>query len=296
MLSILIPNFNYLVEPLLEDLLAQCERLGLPFEILCFDDASDAIFRPQKPISDVNNRVKISLLEKNIGRSKIRNLLAASAIFPNLLFMDCDMSVAQNPNFIQNYVAAQQDNPTSVLLGGRIYEQKCAPNKILHWKNGSLREVKTAAERSKNSYSNFISSSFILPKNIFQSIRFDENLTQYGHEDTLFGLILEQQKISILHLDNPSVHLGLEDTSIFLEKTKFAIENLVFLNQRSSVAQTKLTKTVFFLKKYALTQPTRLALAFALPTIENHLNTSPNPRLFVLDLFKLHYFLTFSRR
>ena len=66
----------------------------------------------------------------------------------------------------------------------------------------------------------------LIEKTIFDKIRFNEELKQYGHEDTLFGYQLKKAGIDILHIDNGLVHGGVEANRDFLNKTKLGIENL----------------------------------------------------------------------
>src|SRR5690606_33420534 len=104
MISILIPTYNYNVFPLVENLYQQCERENLEYEILVLDDAS-----PNKKFKEENSKINklencsFQVLDENIGRSKIRNLLATRAKFDWLLFLDAD-TFPSNNNFIQNYL------------------------------------------------------------------------------------------------------------------------------------------------------------------------------------------------
>ena len=49
---------------------------------------------------------------------------------------------------------------------------------------------------------------------------FDETITHYGHEDTLFGLVLKKEGIKILHIDNPLMNCGLDTNLDVLLKTE----------------------------------------------------------------------------
>ena len=44
MLSILIPIYNFAVKELVNELSSQAQDLNIPFEILCVDDTSKAIY------------------------------------------------------------------------------------------------------------------------------------------------------------------------------------------------------------------------------------------------------------
>jgi hypothetical protein len=66
----------------------------------------------------------------------------------------------------------------------------------------------------------------MIDKSVFSKIRFNEELKQYGHEDTLMGYQLQKAGIRIMHIDNGLIHEGLESNKEFLTKTKLGIENL----------------------------------------------------------------------
>ena len=49
--------------------------------------------------------------------------------------------------------------------------------------------------------------NLLAPKDIFQKIAFNEKLNGYGHEDTLFGVELKKEGVTMAHIDNPIIHL-----------------------------------------------------------------------------------------
>lgn len=77
---------------------------------------------------------------------------------------------------------------------------------------------------------------------------FDESIVTYGFEDTLWANQLSKHNIKMLHIDNPIIHQGLEKNSVFLSKTKWAIENLVELNVKGIVLDTGIEKLYGILK------------------------------------------------
>ena len=70
-------------------------------------------------------------------------------------------------------------------------------------------------------------ANYLLAQKYIQmmQIRFDESYAGYGYEDVRFGRELEKRGVSILHIDNPLVHLGLETSDVYLEKTRQAVRN-----------------------------------------------------------------------
>lgn len=228
MLSVLIPIYNFDVRLLVSELYDQLEELKIPFEIRCYDDGSYFDFRMNNQRIAAYPNVTYRELPENIGRSKIRNKLASEAQYEYLLFLDCDGMCGENP-LIRKYL--EQLGPNRVLCGGRLYAKEIPSNSnlILHWKYGSEREVISFQKRAKKPYKGFQSNNFLIAKALFESIKFDENITGYGHEDTLFGQALKARGVEILHMDNPVLHMGLKTTHHFLESTQQAIHNLAYM-------------------------------------------------------------------
>lgn len=89
-LSICIPIYNQNVTPLVNELRAQALRADCQFEILLMDDASTRYKEANSRLCELEG-VRFIGLEKNVGRSVIRNKLADEAFYDYLLFMDCDV-------------------------------------------------------------------------------------------------------------------------------------------------------------------------------------------------------------
>ena len=289
MLSICIPVYNYDVGRLVRDLHLQAEKTAYPFEILLMDDASEEKFREMNQTIECEF-VRYIQLNENIGRSRIRNRLAEEAKYPYLLFMDCDSAIA-SPEYIENYI--HFFDPQIVCCGGRMYEDKApADSTYLRWKYGVARECISAAERRKSSNTGFQTNNFLIYKNVFERVKFNEALDGYGHEDTLFGLELLGQGIIIQHIDNPLIHLGLESASDFLRKTENGISNLhrveLILREKYSgyIDHSRLTRSKLFLQKFHLLGFTSKLFSILRQPMKNNL-LSKNPSLLIFDLYRL---------
>lgn len=294
MISILIPIYNFDVTELVSKLHTQGEKLAIDFEIICIDDASENTFNDvNKSIADYP-RVNYHRLGSNIGRSSIRNLLAKKSRFPFLLFMDCDAAVP-NDNFLSNY--CEELNPAYILYGGRCYTPQKPLNSslYLHWHYGTQREVKEASERNKQPYHSFMTNNFLIPAAIFKQIKFDESLLQYGHEDTLFGLELKKRKIPIKHLNNPLMHIGLENDVVFLKKTEQAIQNLIKLYDYDDI-QKAVKLIVYYKKLERLKLTSLLSFLFKLSNslLRKHFKSS-SINLYLFDFYKLGYLATLAK-
>lgn len=291
MLSILIPVYNFQIKDLVIDLARQCQACRIIFEIRCYDDQSEGRYK------DLNRQVKeiehvvYEELEKNIGRAAIRNRLADDARYSWLLFMDCDSSVV-SANYLKNYLEHLSSN--AVLCGGRVYADREPEAKYhLHWQFGKSREQLPAARRAQNPYQSFMTNNFMIPKSVFSGIRFEEKIIQYGHEDTLFGIMLQRHGIEIIHLDNPLEHVGLEERDRFLEKTIQAIQNLHLLRKEGHQVETKLVRLALAMERLGIAGIIKTALGWGYPFVLYFLK-KPGSGLFWLDIFKLYFYLKFK--
>ena len=184
MLSVLIPIYNYDCRRLINSLSAQAENLDVEYEILAFDDGSSLFLEENREVKNLPH-VVYRELGKNIGRSAIRNLLADEAHYPYLVFMDCDMQVVSD-SYLKNYLDHIGEAP--VICGGRSFCRKedILNINFLHWIYGTFREPKPGDDSGRM----FLSNNFLIEKIVFEKVRFNEKIRNYGHEDTLFGVEL----------------------------------------------------------------------------------------------------------
>ncbi|MGE0561867.1 MAG: glycosyltransferase family 2 protein [Flavobacteriales bacterium] len=294
MLSILIPIYNFDVVDFVKDLSNQASACKIDFEILCVDDGSITEFKTKNKELSILNNVIYTELPQNIGRSKIRNLLAEKAQFEYLLFLDCD-SKTNNSLFVRNYI--ENLKPGTVVYGGRNYANEAPSVKEIHfrWWYGVNREAISDRERRKQPYGSFMTNNFLIPKGIFNSIKLDEMLEGYGHEDTVFGLELKARKIPVLHIENPLCHIGLEGLHEFLQKTKEGIKNLHQLIQLGKVDESiKLYRFYKLVNKLGLSNKIWKYYTKNKLAIEQKL-TEKEPNLRWFDIYKLGYLISLTK-
>ncbi|MBN1251365.1 MAG: glycosyltransferase [Bacteroidales bacterium] len=290
MLSICIPIFNCDVSILVNKLIYLLDNQNIKYEIILIDDCSDDKFKKTNSVLNNYKSVKYIQLETNIGRSKIRNHFLNFALFENLLFLDCDSQIADE-KFIFQYLIEIKNNK-KVICGGRTYlNSKPGSNKFLRWNYGMKRECKSAEIRKKNPYKSFLTNNFIVKKSILNQIKFNEELSTYGHEDTLFGYELKNLNIEISHIQNPVNHLFTETNKEFLEKTAQGIKNLAYiekqLNDENFSEEVKILKTYLKVKKYNLQIPLFLILSIINPFIYFILKNTGRNLLF-FDIYKIY--------
>lgn len=292
-ISILVAVYNYSIAPLADNLILQMKQLAIPCELLLLDDCSTDE-NTTKENKQLAKKIEVSyeVLPKNIGRAAIRNRLAEKAQFSHLLFIDVDSKVPTK-QYLENYL--RKCTEAKVLVGGTIYEKSFRSVHSLRHKYGKQREELSATIRNKNPYDTITLNNLLVEKEIYLRYPLDEQLTQYGHEDTKFGYVLSQNTITLLHIDNPVYHIGLEENRIFLNKSKQAVENFAILVQQGYGKNSKLYTTFCQLKKWKMTTVFQKTIElFSLP-IERQL-LGANPSIFLFDLWKLYWFCVYMRK
>jgi len=230
MISVCIPVYNFDVSMLVGGLLHQTQQLVEPIEIIVIDDHSE-IDIAEKNKAFCIDKCNYIQLEKNIGRAKIRNHFIDFANHDHLLFLDGDSKMTKE-DFLSTYIQSLKQNKESVICGGRIYQEaRPQRNRMLRWKYGVKKESKPASDRIEHPYKSFMTNNFLVPKSVLKEIKFDEWLSQYGHEDTLFGYRLKQYGISIKHIDNPVLNGDIEKNEEYLKKTELGLINLVSITK-----------------------------------------------------------------
>ena len=139
----------------------------------------------------------------------------------------------------------------------------------------------------------FLSNNFLIEKIVFEKVRFNEKIRNYGHEDTLFGVELYKNGFMILYIRNPLLHEGLQTNGEFLEKTKSSLQNLSFIYKnlipKEDAPNIRLIAAYEKLKKIRMTGVIRVLGSALKPIIERNLN-SRYPSMFLFDFYKLAYF------
>lgn len=287
-LSILIPVFNWDCTQLIKDLHFQGLTLGIPYEIIVADDCSTDKDLQGKShlVAETHENCRYFALSHNIGRAAIRNYLADQSSYEKLLFLDCDAEV-KDKQFLKKYMEASHQ--ASVVCGGLTHPdeipQKGQELRYLYEKNAAYE--RSAGFRSQNPYLRFTSFSFLIEKEVFMKIRFDESYVRYGYEDVQFGHELEEKGVSILHIDNPLAHMGLDDNASYLSKTRQAVQN-AFDHKDEIEDSSKLLTHYNQVIKWKMRWFFRLVWAFFQKGMEKNL-LGPKPGLRIFSLYKLCY-------
>jgi glycosyltransferase involved in cell wall biosynthesis len=290
-LSICIPIYNTDIRPLATELHRQIQAYSSEVELLFLDDASDVFFKELN--RSVGRFSDYQELPSNVGRSKIRNAFLPFVKGTYLLFIDGDSEITSS-DFIKRYVKCLKSSEKEVVIGASIYADIKPPRKqLLRWKYSRTRECKSFEERVKHPQLGFKSNNFLISKTVFAKNPFDESLTTYGHEDTLFGYYLRKAKVKIEQLDNSVLNSNLDENQVFLEKTKEALQNLMSiafrLNDPSFTAEHHLLSLAIRIEKNVLLSSVILVMDRLLLTSLKGFLSKGYFTLWMFDLYRLIY-------
>lgn len=265
MLSILIPSYQYDCSVLKQALEEQCRQLDTPSEIIVGD--------------------------KPLPRAAHRNALADAAKGDWLLMIDADARV-DNPDFLKSYVDAQKMG--DVVCGG-LYHPETNPNPqaTLRYKYEKKADKhRSAAERNRNPYLDIATFSIMIRHDVFDRIRFDETITEYGYEDVLLGAELQKKGIKVVHIDNPLCHMGLESNDIYLDKIETALRTAKKMGDKV-IDFSRIATTARKVEKWHIAPLYRWFYRVTNKQLRKNL-LSNNPSLTLLKIYKLGYFLNLT--
>ncbi len=286
MISILVPCFDYNAYPLISILEKQALMLKIKFEIICIDDGS---FSSKNEINQkINLLTNSKFIEsrKNRGRIKNRLLLAEKSQYEWLIFLDVD-SLPIEENFLKNYV--DQLNKGTVIFGGCKYKKPMNENHNLRYVFGVQREEIISNIRNKKPYKYVLSRNFLCKRNILISALSSIKTISYGN-DYIFGSILKNMGVDIIHIDNPVLINNIDENQIFIKKTHHALDNLI------SSYNNKIIKkhSISILRAYIILDILLMKKIFVKLTdiFKNLLKRNlykKNPNLFLFDVYRLNY-------
>lgn len=289
-LSICIPIYNFDVRELVHDIKEEIINHQIDAEIILIDDASEEQF----------NRINIKLqekadhyifLEKNIGRSQIRNLFLQYAQGDYLLFLDCDGKITDK-NFLRNYIYYIAANPNcKIIYGGRVVSDSCPDNDhYLRWKFANERENILVKQRLERPYLSFQTNNFVIKREVLEEVRFNPEFQKYGYEDLLFAMDLKSKHFPIEHIQNPIFNNDLEENKVYLDKVKESVESLSKMignkEINSKLSEVKLVKAFNLLNQSFLKGVFKTFFILNKHRVEERL-LKGNVSLRYLDFYKL---------
>ena len=292
MISFLIPTCNFDCTKLVKAIWKQADALRnelkaeFDFEIIVSDDASnekDIIKALQNGIASMPD-CHLVLQPQRLGRASNRNALIRESRFPWKIFMDADAEV-YTTNFVACYWESR--NKADVICGSILPGEPRKGCELRYRYELLASENMTAERRNKLPYHRFTAFNVMLGEKASKKVCFDENCKEYGHEDTLFGMTLLEAKLTVLHIDNPLVHTGIDTNAEFLEKTETALKSLSRLPQLQEVVGSSRIYKRF--RSLWLTPILTLSFRLFKSLMRRNL-LGRHPSIFLLNCYKLLFY------
>lgn len=295
-LSVLIPTYNHKCYTLVNDLQSQLRQTGVEYEVVVADDGS------RDQVSVIANlrinelpRCRYILRKQNTGRAAIKNFLAHEAVGDWLLYLDSDAEVTDSDYIGRLLEAVNHAGGAQVIMGGlRHADTMPSPDVSLRYRYEKAADRhRSAAERSMNPYSHLTPFNMCIRRDVMLAIEFDEQCRDYGYEDTLFGVTLQNKGVKVTHIDNPLLHTGLESNAIYLRKTETALRTLLYLGDKM-VPYSRVGHAMLRLQRWHLSTATGVMFRLSRHLLRHNL-FGRNPDLKVFSLYKLGYICYISR-
>lgn len=142
-------------------------------------------------------------------------------------------------------------------------------------------------------YKVFRTFNFMILRETFLKHPFDETITHYGHEDTLFGLALKKEGIKILHIDNPLMNCGLDTNLNVLRKTEESLRTL-YVHRKKLEGSSEMLRLYGILQRLHLVSFVFLLFRLCEPMLRRNLY-GRHPNLYFFAFYKIGYYCNFAK-
>lgn len=231
-LSILIPVYNDVCVDIVRKLYESCERRvqrypSFRYEIIVADDASpDPSRTAENSVINTYKNCRLIVKDTNTGSAATRNFLARESHYSWLLFLDCDMQIADE-NLIDRYM----DHDGNGVINGGIAIGEGSQQNIRYRYEKACEPRHCAAERQQRPYHCFRSTNFLIARDIMLAHPFDERFLKSGYEDVMFGKQLKEARVPIHHIDNPTLMTAFEENEDYMNKIDRSLHTLYRFRQ-----------------------------------------------------------------
>lgn len=222
--TIHILNHNFIPDRLLSRLIEQILPRNENIKLKFWDDGSDEKYQPL--LHEMVQKydfpfINWELRQTNVGRAAMRQKILDHDSKGWMLSIDSDM--VPNSDFINQMISSLHSR--KIIYTGIHYYQHDVPadHLLLHWNYGRRREVPA---QYKAPYVHFSTGIFALHSVLAKTLKFDSSIRSYGHEDTLFGLLIQEKGFSVQRTGMKAVHGGLSSNEDFIKKQLTAVRNL----------------------------------------------------------------------
>lgn len=217
-LSVLVPFYKDDTALLLADLDSQIT--GQPIEVLFYDDGTqDAALtdKSRQAVKAAKGAMSLITNTDNHGRSFARNTLFEAARSDWVLFLDADMRPSRD-DFLATYLTAIDAQDADIIFGGfEVEAQQADANRDLHRALSEVSDCLTLDERQAGGPQYVASSNLCVRRKVLESEPFDSGFSGWGWEDSEWAARVSK-RFTLIHIDNPAVHLGLETTETLLKR------------------------------------------------------------------------------
>jgi glycosyltransferase involved in cell wall biosynthesis len=213
------------------------QRCGDDAELVLLDDgggdeALNAGVAAMLQTGSGNRRLLVS--KTNLGRSRARNCLAASARAEHLLLLDSDM-LPLTPDYLDRYLTLGAADVACAFGGFTVDAGPVSAALVLHRALQSQGECPPAWRRSRQPAKYVFTSNLLVRRALLLQEPFDEAFTGWGWEDVEWGLRISSH-VTVLHIDNPARHSGLDTAADLLKKYEQSADNFERLLNRHQTA------------------------------------------------------------
>jgi glycosyltransferase involved in cell wall biosynthesis len=196
--------------------------------LLVCDDGSQSAQLTQTVIRALDTfpgAATLLTLPQNMGRGQARNTLISHAKADWLLMLDADMDLPDD-GFIATYLAQIDDmgTPACIVGGFSVNMTNVLPKYRLHAHQARISECVSAQIRSQDQGRFVFTSNIVVHRDIARTIGFHPDFKGWGWEDVEWGLRVVQLH-PVRHIDNPAVHVGLDDDATLIGKYGQSADN-----------------------------------------------------------------------
>lgn len=297
-ISVLIPCYNCSCTDEVNSIWRQLkameeEKKDFAWEIIVAEDGStdEECLKENSKINSLEG-VRYLPRKENVGRAAIRNFLAREAQYEWLLFMDSEICI-EHSTFLSKYLNTINDVPDyKVFVGGvRIFGNAMTfRNNLRYMYEKAAEGSHSRTKRQKHEYREFRTTNFVISRETMLECPFDENFTNYGFEDVLFGKTLKEKGYGIKHITNPITYNDYEDNETFVSKTEESLRTL-YQFRKQLRGYSKLLTYANIIRYTGLAPLFKIMYNIFGKTIRKNL-AGNKPRLSWFNKYKLLYYLS----
>jgi glycosyltransferase involved in cell wall biosynthesis len=261
-ISVLTPFHRHDPSPLLHSL----SRAATNIEFILLDDGSASATLLADVVhacGRLDASARIIVWRDNKGRAAARNRLVQEARGEYVLFLDADMA-PDGPRFLQTWLdTIDRERPLVVFGGLSVTNAVRTHENALHYDMFAHSDCRAARARAREPTQFAASANLLVRRDFLQTNPFDDGFVGWGFEDVDWALRAAQHT-PILHIDNAATHVGLDEVTVLLRKSRQAGPNFARLARRhpKAVARFAASRVARLLKRTPSQERVRPLLAW----------------------------------